>query len=266
MAVHHGGRGLGHMNRTWGGFSPLSMFAAGEQGAWYDPSDLTSMFQDTAGTVPVTAAGQTVARINDKSGRGNHRTQATGLSQPILQQDASGRYHLLYDGSNDFMTATIDMAAADSMALVFGIRKLSDAAAAIFIEASSGLTGSGAYAVNAPTGASATINARSRGTVTSDAIYTNAAVAAPVTLVASMDADISADRNILRINGAQVATSATDQGTGNYGSHTVYFGRRSGTSNPFNGREYGIIIRGGTSTAAQIAAMETWMNAKTGAF
>jgi hypothetical protein len=33
------------------------LFSAGEQGAWYDPSDLTTLFDDSAGTTPVTAPG-----------------------------------------------------------------------------------------------------------------------------------------------------------------------------------------------------------------
>lgn len=56
--------------RQWGagaGFSPLSLFASGEQGAWFDPSDLSTMFQDYAGTIPVTADGQPVGLILDKS-------------------------------------------------------------------------------------------------------------------------------------------------------------------------------------------------------
>ncbi len=48
-------------------FSPASLFASSEPGAWYDPSDLTTMFQDTAGTTPVTATGQTVGLLLDKS-------------------------------------------------------------------------------------------------------------------------------------------------------------------------------------------------------
>ena len=50
-----------------GAFSPFSLFSAGEVGAWYDPSDLTTMFQDRAGTTPVTADSQTVGLILDKS-------------------------------------------------------------------------------------------------------------------------------------------------------------------------------------------------------
>jgi hypothetical protein len=63
-------------------FSPSSLFASSEPGVWYDPSDLTTLFQDTAGTVAVTTPGQTVARMNDKSGRGNNATQATAASRP----------------------------------------------------------------------------------------------------------------------------------------------------------------------------------------
>jgi hypothetical protein len=48
-------------------YSPLSLFAAGEQGYWLDASDFSTMFQDDAGTTPVTAVGQSVRRILDKS-------------------------------------------------------------------------------------------------------------------------------------------------------------------------------------------------------
>tara|TARA_R110000868_G_scaffold179574_1_gene419699 strand:+ start:16553 stop:17995 length:1443 start_codon:yes stop_codon:yes gene_type:complete len=65
-------------------FSPPSLFAAGEQGVWYDPSDFSTMFQDSAGTTPVTAVEQPVGRILDKSGRSNHATQATSASRPVL--------------------------------------------------------------------------------------------------------------------------------------------------------------------------------------
>lgn len=68
----------------------------GEQGVWYDSSDLSTMFQDAAGTLPVYMPGggqvdPPVGRILDKSGRGNHATQATTTSRPTL----SARYNLL---------------------------------------------------------------------------------------------------------------------------------------------------------------------------
>jgi hypothetical protein len=50
-----------------GGFSPATLFAMGEQGYWLDPSDFSTMFQDSAGTTPVTAVGQNVGLMLDKS-------------------------------------------------------------------------------------------------------------------------------------------------------------------------------------------------------
>lgn len=47
-------------------YSIGSLFTAGEQGVWYDPNDLTTLFQDSAGTTPVTAAGQPVGLMLDK--------------------------------------------------------------------------------------------------------------------------------------------------------------------------------------------------------
>lgn len=62
------------------------LFANGEQGFFYDPSDLSTMFQDTSGTIPVTAAGQPIGLIRDKSGRNNRARQTTSASRPIFQQ------------------------------------------------------------------------------------------------------------------------------------------------------------------------------------
>jgi hypothetical protein len=59
------------LTRAYGGgvpaWTPSALFSSGEEGAWYDPSDLSTMFQDSAGTTPVTADGQPVGLILDKS-------------------------------------------------------------------------------------------------------------------------------------------------------------------------------------------------------
>jgi hypothetical protein len=44
-----------------------SLFANNEQGFFYDPNDLSTMFQDSAGTIPVTGVGQPVGLMLDKS-------------------------------------------------------------------------------------------------------------------------------------------------------------------------------------------------------
>jgi len=47
--------------------SPLSLFASGEKGVWFDPSDMATMYQDSLGSVPVTAMEQPVGLLLDKS-------------------------------------------------------------------------------------------------------------------------------------------------------------------------------------------------------
>jgi hypothetical protein len=48
-------------------FDPSYLFAAGEQGAWYDPSDYSTLFDDSAGITPVTGVEQFVGLMLDKS-------------------------------------------------------------------------------------------------------------------------------------------------------------------------------------------------------
>lgn len=72
---------FGHMIRGvrqadgGGGFDPLDLSPL----VFYDPADINSLWQDTAGTSPVTADGQRVRRIDDKSGNGYHANSGTGL-------------------------------------------------------------------------------------------------------------------------------------------------------------------------------------------
>lgn len=46
---------------------PFSLFSNNEQGAWYDPSDYSTLYQDAAGTTPVTAVEQPVRLMLDRS-------------------------------------------------------------------------------------------------------------------------------------------------------------------------------------------------------
>lgn len=85
-------------------FSPLGLFKGGEQGVWYDPSDKSTLFQDVAGTVPVTKDGDPVGLMLDKSGNGNHATQGVSSARPIYRTD--GVYHwIAYDGVDDHFDA-----------------------------------------------------------------------------------------------------------------------------------------------------------------
>jgi hypothetical protein len=65
MAIHLGRRSYGNVPFS---LYPSLLFSNSEVGVWYDTSDLSTLFQDSAGINPVTAVGQSVALIRDKSG------------------------------------------------------------------------------------------------------------------------------------------------------------------------------------------------------
>ena len=46
---------------------PLSLFSSGAAGAWYDPSDFSTLYQTSTGTTPVTAVEQPVGLMLDRS-------------------------------------------------------------------------------------------------------------------------------------------------------------------------------------------------------
>jgi hypothetical protein len=436
--------------------SPASLFANGEVGVWYDPSDITTLFQDSAGTIPVTAAGQSVRRMLDKSGRGNHATQAVlaqaptyglhpyfgvrnllsyteqfdnavwaktsmtvsvdpsttptgvtsgniftptttlaehyveapltpatgtftesvfvktngyryfrirpvhiGATQGATQQAefdlANGTvvnispnctanmspvgdgwyrcsltftisgtlaggfgsrlqasdndrtnvfsgdgvsgylvrgvqrevgtaatnyqkvvtiyevtetgipsvFYLAFDGVDDGMaTSAINFTVTDAVTIWAGLRKQSDAARACFVELGISMA-TGRFNIEAPSGALNDIALFSGGT---NLQAIGAVVAAPSTRVMSGQAKISTDFLKIRLNGVDAGSNSADQGTGNYSNSILYIGRRGGTTLPFNGRIYSLIIRGVESTQGQITSTESWVNSKTGAY
>lgn len=79
-------------------FSPLSL----SPDAWYDPSDLSTLWKDTAGTTPVTTDGDAVARVDDKSGNGYHLLQGTAGNRP-LYKTSGGLHWLEFDGVDDWL-------------------------------------------------------------------------------------------------------------------------------------------------------------------
>lgn len=243
-----------------GGFSPASLFALGEQGAWYDPSDLSTMFQDAAGTIPVTSSGQPVGLIRDKSGRGNHASQATAGSRPTYTEAGTLRY-LVFDGVDDSLVAgSVSFTSTDKMTVFAGITKLSDTTGALVEHPPSFPTNG--FAMFAPLNPG-DITFRSAGATTqSNASKTS--IPAPVSAVVTGIGDIGGNLSRLRYNGAVAFSNNTAQGGGNYGTGLLHIGRRAGASLPFGGRMYGLIIRAVASTAAEISNTEQYLSAKSG--
>lgn len=249
-------------------FSPARWFRAGEQGVWYRPKEIATLYQDSAGTTPVTAATDRIGKILDKSGNGNHSIQATANDRLTWGLDATtGKYYFGFDGltSSVASAATINFSGTNRITVVAGVYKASDAATAMLAEISvNATTQSGAWFLTAPnTNGGANYGGRVRGDQAGATVIPTG-FAAPHYAVLSLQCDISADVNILRVNGNAGTSSATDQGAGNFGNHTLYIGRRAGATLPFNGNLYGLIVCGAARSTSEIARAERWMAAEMG--
>lgn len=85
-------------------WSPSELFANGEQGGLYDPSDLSTVFQDTAGTIPA-AFGDPVGLVLDGSSNDNSLSQSTASQRPTFL--ATG---LRFDAVDDALAASLPQA------------------------------------------------------------------------------------------------------------------------------------------------------------
>lgn len=122
-------RGVFSVDAGGAAFTPATLFASGEEGVWYDPSDITTMWSDVSATTQTVAVleGSTpttanlVAQIDDKSGNGNHATQGTesyasvtsGYARPSLNVltglgDISGDSAILRVDGSAVATSTAD--------------------------------------------------------------------------------------------------------------------------------------------------------------
>lgn len=114
------GLGLG-ITGIRGLWSPARLFAGGAQGIFIDPSVLSSLSQDNLGATPVTGPGQSVGRVLDRSGRGNHPTQAVAAAKPTLGRHPRGGRRNLLSASTSFAPwSGIAASAVDGVAIGFG--------------------------------------------------------------------------------------------------------------------------------------------------
>lgn len=85
-------------------FSLASLFSSGAQGLWTDLQGTPQLYTDTAGTT-VAALGDSVARVNDRSGRGNHLTQSTAGNRPVYARHPKTGIRNLLTYTEDFTNA-----------------------------------------------------------------------------------------------------------------------------------------------------------------
>jgi hypothetical protein len=78
------------------GVSIANLFGPNDRGLAWDLDNIASLWQNSAGTTPVTAYGDPVGKVDDASGKGNHLIQATSSRRPTYaRRPKSGIRNLL---------------------------------------------------------------------------------------------------------------------------------------------------------------------------
>jgi hypothetical protein len=183
----------------------------------------------------------------------------------VTQAGVQSASYLAFDGVDDGMVTPTITPGINKAQVFAGARKLSDSASGMLVELGDGTSQPGIFGFRFPSLALSGATFSSRGTSSANA--TAGGIPAPSTNVLTGLGDIVAPSSILRSNGIQLVTDTTSQGTGNFLAYPIYIGRRAGTSNPFNGRLYSLIVRFGANlTDGQITSTESWVNGETGAY
>ena len=252
------------------GFVVTELFAAGEKGLWYDISDITTLFQDSAGTIPVTAFGQPVGKVLDKSGNNIHATQSTSANRPIYSVHSNGFPYLQFDGVNDsLVTSTLNLTTTDKVTWSAGLYVDSAAAGAVAMEFSANTnTNAGTFYISAPSsvldhGFGLRGNSASPVFAVVSNVYINEQNSDVATGILDIGKATKELELIPRLNQTTITninwSGASNAGTGNFGSYPLYLGARGGTTAFFNGHIYQVIIRGVTSTADEIYKTERYI-------
>lgn len=242
------------------------LFAGSAQGFAYDFNDLSAMYQDAAGTVPA-AVGQPVGRVLDKSGRGNHLSQSVSASRPTLRRNATtNAYYLEFDGVDDFLVTdnTVDFSSKNEVTLFSGLRKLSDAALGMVMELSpTTISNTSVFYMTAPNGTTGNLAFGSKGTSLVSA-QTENVFAAPISGVFYGYANIATPICTSQFNTGTVRNNTNSQGTGNYGNHLLYVGRRGGASLPFVGHLYSLIVTSRAMTTDEQTSIKALISKNVG--
>jgi lysophospholipase L1-like esterase len=244
---------------AYSALSLLPLFANDEQGVWFDPSDFSTMFQDSAGTTPVTAVGQQVGKMLDKSGNENHIT----LTSVYLRVDNVGRYYL-ESSSSSGVTSSINFSGTDKVSIFTAVANSTQSASATIARLGTLGSDAGSFDFGIYNGGiicyykgSGSFGARSAADITNSVTVVSCVLDLAGTTYAT-------ECTHLRTNLSDPSLSnygSTDSGSGNFGNLPITLFSGQG---PYLGRMYGIVIRGAASSTEEIDSAESYFSTKAG--
>lgn len=218
-------------------------------------------FQDSAGTVPVTAEGQRIKCWIAQDGKRWVQTGADSLA-PTAGKFPNGEWGALFSGGQSLASqVAFDLSSQTQAALFIGSRKTSDATNGVIIEQGPNATTSPGFNIFAPAG---TIEYRQWlrvGTNNTSISFDSSTYAAPHTATLT-GLFTTGTQQIARINGIEQTTTAP---AGNLASDVIYLGARAGVNSFFNGLIGPVVLRGGAlPNGAAVTSIEDVITDKVG--
>lgn len=250
------GLGLG-LTRRRAGFNPATLFAGAEQGAFYDPSDLASMWQDSAGTTPA-ANDQPIGKLDDKSGNGNHIVQATAGQRPTKRLASGLHYAEFVGASAQWLGANLaNMRITGDLTICAGVIQTAGTTGAIAVcQTSSGAVTPYEFRYNEAT----TLLMRHADA----ASFEDTTLTVPTTAIVTSVRRLSGVNIEMSVNGARTTTAKPIVPTADASSAFRVGGRIVDTVADLTGRLYGLVIINRRLTDTELADLEAWMAAKAG--
>jgi hypothetical protein len=250
---------------------PATLFANGEDGAWIDPSDLTTTWQDSIGGTPA-GVGDPVAFIEDKSGNGNHyHTNTSTTARPILRNPSAGIYSLEQDGSDDVLFS--GPAPGGIPASPWANTTITDAVICMgykertrknswTVQLGNPASASVRWLASAPFG-DGNLYFDCGGTSAPNRVSAAWPVAVGNALVATFVNSVTDSEQLARVNGTQIAGDATGHSVTVSGFASI--GGIAAAGNRSANDVYGFVtVVTRNLTAQEISDLESWMAGKSG--
>jgi hypothetical protein len=208
----------------------------------------------------------------DKSGRGNHATQTTSTSRPVLKQDAGGQYYLKFDGVDDFMQNTAFALPLIERMTAIGFAEdvavANQGCVSVYPAAGSDWTSGSGYVFSPSNRTTSRFSSVARS-----GNYQNDWLTSPASVIGKsvITENKKAGQSYMRVNAVQVGSDLAFTEFSAVSDGGLLLGARWAAgavqgAGKLNGRIYGLIIRGAATTDTRIAQTERWVNKKTGAY
>jgi hypothetical protein len=244
-------------------FDPVALFGASDVGFLMDfragPADL---WQDTAGTTPVTAAGQSVALAGRLGAAGLRRfSQGTSGSRPVYGVDAGGG-HIVLNGSAFLVMDSPNWNGADNVTLAALYEPTGSDTTRQTVAGWRSTTSNNYVVFDAPGAAAGGIRLERRAGTTSGSATTGtpATWLATHSLIFRSQRVGSGHQSSGVFNGATAAPGAVGTGTGTFNTQAWEIGRNpTANDRPAFGKLRALLAISRILTASEETAVQAWL-------